>query len=120
MCVQFQRYCHKSGKRNMSTIQERHKWSKMRRNKYGCQVHRNICILLQSLQAFLHLFSISGFCLRLRGQYDLALLAVFYLQLSSPFFSDFSTAESLQLCYTNHPVVVISIICVFCIIVDRC
>ena len=32
----------------------------------------------------------------------------------------FSTAESLQLCYTNHPVVVISIICGICIIMDRC
>ena len=31
-----------------------------------------------------------------------------------------STAEGLQLCYTNHPVVVISVICSVCIIVDRC
>ena len=29
----------------------------------------------------------------------------------------FSTAENLQLCCNNHPVVVV---CVICIIVDRC
>ena len=35
----------------------------------------------------------------------------------------FSTAESLQQCYTNHPVVVVSVICFvcgICVIVDRC
>ena len=34
-----------------------------------------------------------------------------------------SPAESLRLCYTNHPVVVIGIICrlcIICIVVDRC
>ena len=55
-----------------------------------------------------------------------------YYYWSNPFFSVnsiFNTAESLQQCYTNHPVVfvsIISIVCVIysifviCIIADRC
>ena len=35
-------------------------------------------------------------------------------------FSFVAQAESLQLCYTNHPVVVIGIVCNVCIILNRC